>query len=61
MSTGPVYEAPLYAHLVDAEVTGRVFAAAGGYLGEMAKPREKLLAYREGEPWTQAELAGLLS
>jgi NAD(P)-dependent dehydrogenase (short-subunit alcohol dehydrogenase family) len=62
----PEHCAPLYAFLVSPAadgITGRVFAASGGYVGELARPREKLLAYRDAADgiYTQDEIAALLS
>lgn len=58
----PEYVAPTYAYLVsDAarDVTGRVLIAAGGFVGEFARPAPQLLAYRDhhdSPPWTVEEL-----
>jgi NAD(P)-dependent dehydrogenase (short-subunit alcohol dehydrogenase family) len=68
----PRYVGPLYAFLASdrsAGITGRVFSAAGGYLGLFADPTERLLAFRDhraAEPWSVEEIdaamqrAGLL-
>lgn len=61
---GPEHVATLYAWLVsDAAkgVTGRVLAAAGGYVGEIGRPREKMLAYRDtATPYTLEEIGGFV-
>lgn len=62
----PELVAPLYAYLVSdlaADVTGRVFASAGGYVGEFRKPSERVLAYRGAEagPYSLEEVAALVS
>jgi 3-oxoacyl-[acyl-carrier protein] reductase len=62
----PEFVAPLYAYLVDersAPITGRVFSASGMYVGEFDRPRERLLAFGEGQPpggWTLDELERLI-
>jgi NAD(P)-dependent dehydrogenase (short-subunit alcohol dehydrogenase family) len=59
----PEHVAPLYVFLAgDAacDVTGRIFSAAGGYVGVQERVDETLLAYRDAEtdgPWSQIELA----
>lgn len=59
----PRFVAPLYAFLASdlaAGVTGRVFSAAGGYVGVFADPAERLLAFhdhRGGEAWSVDGLA----
>lgn len=62
----PEHCAPLYAYLVSdlaADVTGRVFATSGGYLGEFGKPRERLLAYRDAAagPYSPTEIAAVVA
>jgi len=58
----PEYVAPTYAYLAsDAaeDITGRIFVAAGGFVGEFARPTPAILAYRDHHtdpPWTVAEL-----
>ena len=62
----PEYVAPLYTCLVSdfsAGVTGRLFAGAGGFVGEFPKPAADVLAYRDfhdSPPWTAAELAAMI-
>lgn len=62
----PEYVAPTYAYLVSdraSEVTGRTFIAAGGFIGEFARPTPGFLGYRDhhgAEPWTVDELHGLI-
>jgi NAD(P)-dependent dehydrogenase (short-subunit alcohol dehydrogenase family) len=62
----PEYVAPTYAYLVgDAaqDVTGRIFIAAGGFIGEFARQSPGLLGYRDHHssgPWTPEELHGLI-
>jgi NAD(P)-dependent dehydrogenase (short-subunit alcohol dehydrogenase family) len=62
----PEYVAPTYAYLVSDEardVTGRIFIAAGGFVGEFARPTPALLAYRDhhdAPPWTVEELHDVL-
>lgn len=58
----PEYVAPTYAYLVsDAarDVTGRIFIAAGGFIGEFARPTPGFIGYRDhhdAPPWTVEEL-----
>lgn len=62
----PEYVAPTYAYLVGdhaRDVTGRIFIAAGGFVGEFARPSPGFLGYRDhhdSPPWTVEELAELL-
>jgi NAD(P)-dependent dehydrogenase (short-subunit alcohol dehydrogenase family) len=62
----PEYVAPTYAYLVSdqaRELTGRIFIAAGNFVGEFARPTPKLVAYRDHDaspPWTLDELHGFL-
>jgi 3-oxoacyl-[acyl-carrier protein] reductase len=59
----PEHAAPLYVFLASAHshpVTGRLFSAAGGYVGVHATPGERLVGFRDAEkqgPWPQGELA----
>ena len=63
----PEYAAPLYAYLVSdlaREVTGRIFVAAGGFVGEFARPTPAVLGYRDhhrNPPWSVPELHALLT
>ncbi|MFA1542551.1 SDR family oxidoreductase [Actinomadura monticuli] len=60
------YVAQLYLFLAtteSADVTGRVFAGAGGYIGEFPRPAERYLAWRDhaaSPPWTPDEIAALI-
>jgi NAD(P)-dependent dehydrogenase (short-subunit alcohol dehydrogenase family) len=62
----PEYVAPTYAYLASslaAQVTGRIFIAAGGFVGEFARPPMGLITYRDHDPsppWTVEELAELI-
>lgn len=62
----PEYVAPAYGYLVsDAarDVTGRIFIAAGGFVGEFPRPSPEFLAYRDhhdSPPWTGGELHGVI-
>ncbi|MEW2359905.1 SDR family oxidoreductase [Spirillospora sp. NPDC029432] len=57
------YVAQLYVYLASdlaADVTGRVFAGAGGYIGEFPRPAERMITWRDhrsAPPWTPAEIA----
>ncbi|BDY27209.1 MULTISPECIES: SDR family NAD(P)-dependent oxidoreductase [Mycolicibacterium] len=63
----PEYVAPTYGYLVSdlaKDVTGRVFIAAGGFVGEFARPAPGFLGYRDHHtagPWTVDELHGIIS
>lgn len=63
----PEYVAPTYAYLAGdlaKEVTGRIFVAAGGFIGEFARQQPAFLAYRDhhdSPPWTVAEIAAAVS
>lgn len=62
----PEYAAPLYAYLASdlaAEVTGRIFIAAGGFVGEFPRPAPGLIGYRDhhqSPPWSLDELGGMI-
>jgi NAD(P)-dependent dehydrogenase (short-subunit alcohol dehydrogenase family) len=62
----PEYVAPIYAYLAGAgagDVTGRIFIAAGGFVGEFARQSPGFIAYRDhndSPPWTVEELAGII-
>ncbi|OMB80677.1 SDR family NAD(P)-dependent oxidoreductase [Mycolicibacterium conceptionense] len=62
----PEYVAPTYAYLVGdqaKDVTGRIFIAAGGFVGEFARPSPGFIGYRDhhsAPPWTPAELHELI-
>jgi NAD(P)-dependent dehydrogenase (short-subunit alcohol dehydrogenase family) len=63
----PRYAAATYGYLVsDAarDVTGRIFIAAGGFVGEFARPAPGFLGFRDhhtSPPWTAAQLHELIS
>ncbi|MCZ8378061.1 SDR family NAD(P)-dependent oxidoreductase [Mycobacterium sp. CPCC 205372] len=63
----PEYVAPAYAYLVSdraRDITGRIFIAAGGFIGEFARPAPGFIGYRDhhdSPPWTHDELDALLS
>ena len=56
------FVAPLYAYLASdlaREVTGRIFVAAGGFVGSFDRPTPRVLGYRDhhrAEPWSVGEL-----
>jgi len=62
----PEYAAPLYAYLAGdraADITGRIFIAAGGFVGEFARPSPELIGYRDHTgtpPWSLDELDALI-
>lgn len=62
----PEYVAPLYTYLASdlaADVTGRIFIAAGGFVGEFPRPAPGIIGYRDHHdcpPWSVDELRGLL-
>lgn len=62
----PEYVAPTYAYLVSnlaRDVTGRIVIAAGGFVGEFARPTPSFLAYRDhhdSPPWSMTELHGVI-
>lgn len=59
----PDYVAPLYGYLVTEnaeEISGRIFWAAGGYLGQFHRNADQVLGIKDHEkypPWTLAELS----
>lgn len=63
----PEYVAPTYAYLVSdqaKDVTGRIFIAAGGFIGEFARPSPGFIGYRDHHstpPWTVEELHQVIS
>ncbi|WKG02736.1 SDR family NAD(P)-dependent oxidoreductase [Mycolicibacterium sp. HK-90] len=63
----PEYVAPTYAYLVSdqaKDVTGRIFIAAGGFIGEFARPSTGFIGYRDHHstpPWTVGELHEAIS
>lgn len=62
----PEYVAPTYGYLVSdkaRDVTGRIFIAAGGFIGEFARPSPGFIGYRDhhtSPPWTIDELHELI-
>lgn len=62
----PEYVAPTYAYLAGdpaRDVTGRIFIAAGGFVGEFTRQSPAFLGYRDhhdSPPWTVEELHDLL-
>jgi NAD(P)-dependent dehydrogenase (short-subunit alcohol dehydrogenase family) len=63
----PEYAAALYAYLASdlaKDVTGRIFIAAGGFVGEFARPTPTILGYRDhadSPPWSVDEIHQMLS
>lgn len=63
----PEYVAPTYAYLAGdraRDVTGRIFIAAGGFVGEFARQSPEFLGYRDhhdSPPWTVEELHDLIA
>ena len=59
----PDYVAPLYAYLMTEnaeDISGRIFWAAGGYLGQFHRNADQILGIKDHEkhpPWTLAELS----
>ncbi|UXA20962.1 SDR family NAD(P)-dependent oxidoreductase [Mycobacterium sp. SMC-4] len=59
----PEYAAPTYAYLASdlaANITGRIFIAAGGFVGRFDRQTPALVAYRghdDEPPWTVEEIA----
>jgi NAD(P)-dependent dehydrogenase (short-subunit alcohol dehydrogenase family) len=56
------FVAPLYAYLasdLSSDVTGRIFIAAGGFVGSFDRPTPRVLGYRDhrdAEPWSVHDL-----
>ncbi len=63
----PAYVAPTYAYLASdlaAGVSGRIFIAAGGFVGEFARPSPSILGFRdhhEAPPYSVDEVHDLIS
>ncbi len=59
----PAYAAPIYGYLASdlaKDVTGRIFIAAGGFLGEFARQTPATIAFRDhtdSPPWSVEEIA----
>jgi NAD(P)-dependent dehydrogenase (short-subunit alcohol dehydrogenase family) len=62
----PEYAAPIYGYLASdlaTNVTGRIFIAAGGFVGEFARQTPAIIGYRDhngSPPWSVEELAELI-
>lgn len=61
----PQYVAPTYVYLASplTQTTGRIFIAAGGFVGEFARQTPVFLTYRDHDPsppWTLDELAAVI-
>lgn len=62
----PDYVAPTYVYLASdlaKDVSGRIFVAAGGFIGEFARPSPTVIAYRDhhdSPPWSVGEVAELI-
>jgi NAD(P)-dependent dehydrogenase (short-subunit alcohol dehydrogenase family) len=60
------YAAPIYGYLASdlaAHVTGRIFIAAGGFVGEFARQTPAIIGFRDHQdapPWSVDELAELI-
>lgn len=60
------FVAPLYAYLasdLSRDVTGRIFVAAGGFVGGFERPAPRVLGYRDhhdAEPWSVEELHAMI-
>jgi NAD(P)-dependent dehydrogenase (short-subunit alcohol dehydrogenase family) len=63
----PEYAAPIYGYLASdlaRDVTGRIFIAAGGFVGEFARQTPAIISYRdhcESPPWSVDELHALIT
>jgi NAD(P)-dependent dehydrogenase (short-subunit alcohol dehydrogenase family) len=61
------YAAPIYGYLASdlaADVTGRIFIAAGGFVGEFERQSPAVIGFRDyqdSRPWSVDELHGLLN
>ncbi len=62
----PEYAAPLYAYLASdqaKDITGRIFIAAGGFVGEFARQSPGFIGYRDhtdSPPWSLDELHAMI-
>jgi 3-oxoacyl-[acyl-carrier protein] reductase len=60
------FAAPIYAYLASdlaSDVTGQIFAAAGGFVGRFDRPTPRMLAYRDHrdtEPWSVEDLHAMI-
>lgn len=67
LDTAPAaFVAPLYAYLASElarDVTGRIFVAAGGFVGSFERPTPRVMGYRDhhgAAPWSVAELHAMI-
>ncbi|WP_234834869.1 SDR family NAD(P)-dependent oxidoreductase [Mycolicibacterium stellerae] len=62
----PEYAAPMYGYLAGDEakdITGRIFIAAGGFVGEFARQTPDIIGYRDhrdSPPWSVDELHAMI-
>jgi NAD(P)-dependent dehydrogenase (short-subunit alcohol dehydrogenase family) len=62
----PEYAAPIYGYLASdlaKDVTGRIFIAAGGFVGEFARQKPGIIGFRDhtdSPPWSVDELHALI-
>ena len=63
----PAYAAPIYAYLASdlaKDITGRIFIAAGGFVGEFARQKTGVIAFRDhndSPPWSVDEIHRMVS
>lgn len=63
----PEYAAPIYGYLAGdlaKDVTGRIFIAAGGFVGEFKRPTPAVIGFRDhtdSPPWSVEELHALIT
>ncbi len=63
----PEYVAPIYGYLssdLAKDVTGRIFIAAGGFVGEFARQKTGIIGFRDhtdSPPWSVEELHAMIS
>jgi NAD(P)-dependent dehydrogenase (short-subunit alcohol dehydrogenase family) len=63
----PDYAAPIYGYLASdlaEDVTGRIFIAAGGFVGEFARQTPAIIGYRDhtdSPPWSVDELHAMIT
>jgi NAD(P)-dependent dehydrogenase (short-subunit alcohol dehydrogenase family) len=62
----PEYAAPIYGYLASdlaRDITGRIFIAAGGFVGEFARQKTGVIGYRDHKdspPWSADELHAMI-
>ena len=62
----PEYAAPIYGYLASdlaRDITGRIFIAAGGFVGEFARQTPAIIGYRDHKdspPWSVDELHAMI-